>query len=175
MGRLSPALPATVLKMIPDRSFMESWHRASRETQWLRLRTALLNYRKLNGDFDIPATFTVPMGSLLWPKKTWGMKLGLKIQCLQDGRTYKNQHEFLTKIGFDLLSKYERRYIKVKSALLAYKSIYGTLDVPRHFIVPSTPDWPKSTWNMRLGWTLKSIRTMGTFASKRGNESLIYR
>lgn len=43
---------------------------------------ALVVYKTLVGDLDIPSTFTVP-SQLPWPEETWGLKLGTRVASMR--------------------------------------------------------------------------------------------
>ena len=58
----------------------------------------------------------------------------------------------------------ERWERQVVPALRRYKELEGDMLVPRDFVVPSSSDdWPEEMWGMRLGRTVDSIRSSGTF------------
>ena len=56
-----------------------------------------------------------------------------------------------------------RRFERLVAALGAYRVVYGNLDVPQHFAVPESPDWPEEVWGLRLGSRVNAIRSQGTF------------
>ena len=59
------------------------------------------------------------------------------------------------------------RWQKVKHALLAYKSLYDDLLVPRGFVIPKDADWPEELWDLKLGNTVRNIRNQGTYSTNR--------
>jgi hypothetical protein len=77
----------------------------------------------------------------------------------------------LTALGFDIhqpaaLSDPQGRWDAIYTALLHYKTLYGTADVPLHFEVPADDvQWPEQTWGLKLGQRVKAIRTQSTFVS----------
>jgi hypothetical protein len=59
----------------------------------------------------------------------------------------------------------DSRFQKVYDSLVTYKKLNGDLLVPQPFVVPEEPDWPESTWGLRLGARVNAIRSQGTFVN----------
>merc|ERR1712185_665441 len=56
-----------------------------------------------------------------------------------------------------------KRFERLFNALKMYKELYGTLDVPQHFIIPEDEPWEEEVWGLRLGSRVNAIRSQGTF------------
>lgn len=61
---------------------------------------ALTQYQKLYGNFAVPSRFCIPYDSYLWPRETWGMKLGILKRNLRNGNCYTVLREELSGLGF---------------------------------------------------------------------------
>jgi hypothetical protein len=46
-------------------------------------------------------------------------------------------------------------------ALEVYKDIYGNVDVPKEYVVPSSPAFPKECWGIKLGVRVMNIKYRG--------------
>jgi hypothetical protein len=76
--------------------------------------------------------------------------------------------EKLEALGIQLDGKVaanDSRFQKVYDSLVTYKKLNGDLLVPQPFVVPEEPDWPESTWGLRLGARVNAIRSQGTFVN----------
>ena len=56
-----------------------------------------------------------------------------------------------------------KRFERLFNALKMYKELYGTLDVPQHFIIPEEAPWEEEVHGLRLGSRVNAIRSQGTF------------
>jgi hypothetical protein len=61
---------------------------------------ALKRYLELFGDFFVPIKFCIPSDTDLWPRETWGMKLGVVKRNVRSGRSFSMQKEGLSALGF---------------------------------------------------------------------------
>jgi Helicase associated domain len=133
---------------------------------------ALVVYRseiKPSGPLTVPVEFTVPDAEP-WPQNTRGLPLGRSLEQLRTKeylKKYPDAEKKLEQIGFETdkqLSANDKRFHAVYLALERYKEIYGDLQVPQPFAVPSnSPDWPEESWGLRLGARVNAIRSQGTF------------
>ena len=57
----------------------------------------------------------------------------------------------------------ERRWEEAKSVLTVYKEVHGDMQVPYAFVVPLSAPWAEETWGMRLGETVRNIRSQGQY------------
>lgn len=133
---------------------------------------ALRAYRKIQSSVQIPHNFVVP-NSPDWPEHLHGMQLGKAFQDYsRDGKNTKA----LSKEAEDLLSEFSvswrndlrssgKRFDVIYEALKCYKSIFGHLDVPYGFVVPSSEPWPEAAHGLKLGTRVQSIRLQGTFVA----------
>jgi hypothetical protein len=49
---------------------------------------ALVKYKELYGDLVVPQPFTVPENSDEWPKITWGLRLGARVNAIRSQGTF---------------------------------------------------------------------------------------
>ena len=132
-------------------------------------KIALLNYKKLNGDMMIPAKFIVPSGSSIWPRRTWGLRLGSTVSRIRNGRSHRDRRDDLLQMGF-CYDASEIQYNLAVTALLRYKEINGDMMVPCSFIVPSDSQvWPEATLGLNLGQIVTTIRSGASHAQKRND------
>lgn len=131
---------------------------------------ALVVYRKTvqpSGPLGVPLQFVVPNNDP-WPENTRGMSLGRrfsKLDFIVEGDPVAKKK--LNDIGYEpqqAMSVNDIRFQNVYTAMRRYREIYGNLAVPQPFEVPDqSPDWPESTWRLRLGARVNAIRSQGTF------------
>ena len=139
------------------------------QTIYDQAKIALLNYKKLNGDMMIPAKFIVPSGSSMWPKRTWGLKLGSTVSRIRNGRSHSDRRDDLLQMGF-CYDASEIQYNLAVSALLKYKELNDNMMVPCTFIVPSDSHvWPEAIWGLKLGQIVTTIRSGASHAEKRND------
>ena len=65
---------------------------------------ALERYNEIYGDLLVPQPFVVPKGSSDWPKESWGLRLGARVNAIRSQGTFiKNnpeREEILDELGF---------------------------------------------------------------------------
>jgi hypothetical protein len=124
------------------------------------MKVGLLRYKEIHGDLLVPTAYCVPVEDDLWPKQTWGLKLGRAVSLIRGGRIYVSLRDELISMGFDY-KRQRKEYgaTCVMIALARYKQLHGDLSVPHTFSVPVDCDiWPKQTWGMKLGCVVTNIR-----------------
>lgn len=133
------------------------------------IKLGLQRYKQLNSDIFVPFRFTIPDGCELWPKDTWGLKLGHVVRKIRQGSILKERRQELTDIGFIFESQVEGHCFKqIKLALINYKKLYGYMMVPRDFVVPAhTDDWPENMWSMELGLAASNIKEKGYHSERK--------
>ena len=137
------------------------------QTTYDQAKIALLNYKKLNGNMMIPAKFVVPSDTSVWPRRTWGLKLGSTVSRIRNGRSHSDRREELLQMGF-CFDASEVQYNLAVTALLKYKELNYDMMVPCSFIVPSNSSlWPPETWGLKLGQIITNIRSGVSHAEKR--------
>ena len=131
-------------------------------------KTALLNYKRLHGDLLVPWKFEVPSKCKDWPKQTWGLHLGFIVGSMRRG-SYADKHEELLEMGFDFEPQLIRYgFQATKQALQYYQRLYGDMNVPAKFEVPSNNgNWPLNTLGMKLGYAVKDIKYGRIYADKK--------
>ena len=82
----------------------------SKALPWPRLQAALLKYKEVFGDLRIPFTYVVPSKSE-WPKNTWGVNLGHRVDAIRRGRNkeYMQHLPELLEMGFIFRIRAKRR------------------------------------------------------------------
>jgi hypothetical protein len=85
------------------------------------------------------------------------MQLGHRMHYISTKEHYVKHHPErraeLDALGF-VWDDLERRWEEVRAALLAYQEVYGDLQVPYAFVVPSGAPWPEEAWEMQLGYSV---------------------
>ena len=107
-----------------------------------RILPGLLVYQQIHGDLLVPAQFVIPR-SHPWPEATHDLRLGSIVNHIRNNGLWESKHEQLESIGFQFGDYLESVWIKeIYPAFVSFKQIYGHLQVPNNFIVPSEPPWP---------------------------------
>ena len=74
---------------------------------------ALVTYKQLYGDLLVPQPFVVPKETSDWPKETWGLRLGARVNAIRSQGTFVNNYpqrrDLLNEIGFEWNPPLERR------------------------------------------------------------------
>ena len=126
---------------------------------------ALLQYKELEGDMNVPQSFVVPSDGD-WPEEMWGEKLGNTVSmirtCGQYVRGDEERKQWLEDNGFEF-DMHKLSWEKARLALLQYKELEGDMNVPFRFVVPSDGDWPEEMWGKKLGKSVNMIRTCGQY------------
>jgi hypothetical protein len=77
-------------------------------------------------------------------------------------RDRPDREKQLNELGF-VWDEMERQWEVVKEALATYKRKYGDMTVKQRFVVPTGKEWPEETWGMKLGATVRDIRSSNYF------------
>jgi hypothetical protein len=126
---------------------------------WDCVKAALTHYKNIHGHLQVPYLFVIPENEGSgWPAGTPGMKLGHVCKSIRVGLSYCSHVTELREMGFDmnLTEKYVHHgWDRIKAALLHYKQLYATLNIPRHFSVPEAGHrdahlWPENVRGMKL-------------------------
>ena len=129
---------------------------------------ALLIYKQVNGNLDIPRHFKVPKDDDTYPPELWDMKLGFKVANVRNRNDYSEYREELEALG--LLSNrlvYDvRHWDAILSALKTFQEVNSNVNVPFDFTVPSREPWHPSTHGLKLGYRLHNIKYRGDFVSE---------
>lgn len=144
------------------------------EEQFQQVYEALKFYKEhINLELNVPVAYTVPSEGP-WPVELHRLKLGALVQGIKEEDKlvfgHSDRVKKLTELGFpwdetsrSIYSK--KRFDLIYSAMVCYKEKFGDLFVPQNFIVPSEPDWPEGTWELKLGARVNAIRSQGTFVA----------
>lgn len=119
---------------------------------------ALEVYADQYGDCNVPQGFVVPSDDV-WPKRSWGIKLGHIIRNIRSRKQHAEQveehRERLAELGFvwrlnQSMETTNREAIK--PYLEIYKELFGSDAVPRDFVVPTDDErWPEAARDFKLG------------------------
>jgi hypothetical protein len=145
-----------------------------RERYWARAKSAVLTWRKLNGNLEIPYDFIVPTNDSNWPKITWGYHLCRLIDNIKYKGHFSEHIGDLKKWGvlekdfeIDQESKHKNksgfRFLDTKQMLLYYKKNVGDLnEMTKEFIVPKE-GWPSEFEGAKLGEIMENIKKGKSF------------
>jgi hypothetical protein len=61
------------------------------ERRWEEVHAALLAYKEVHGDLEVPQAFVVP-SEAPWPEEVWGMKLGSRVSDIRSKEIYVKDH-----------------------------------------------------------------------------------
>ena len=82
---------------------------------------------------------------------------------------YPERMQKLNELGFpweESTTKLSSRFDVIYLALQEYKREFGNVMVPTQYVVPSGDSrFSESTWNVKLGTRVQSIRAHGTFVA----------
>ncbi|KAE8909885.1 hypothetical protein PF006_g25761 [Phytophthora fragariae] len=129
------------------------------EFEWgERVLPALKTFHRLKGHCRVPDSFVVPSDEN-WPTPFWGLRLGNVVGGIRNNGNYPTQvmrdKTRLEKLGFvweffesEWISKWKER---VEPILATFEQLHGHRNVPRDFVVPSTPPWREKDWGIQLG------------------------
>ncbi|EQC26562.1 hypothetical protein SDRG_15592 [Saprolegnia diclina VS20] len=130
------------------------------ELSWDTKLLALRTYKALRGDLLVAYSFKVPSDAHIWPPETWNLKLGHAVHNIRQNadEMAPERKAQLMELGF-VWDYLELSWEAKVTALRAYKTIHGHLNVPYGFIVPKHgADWPKDAGGMKLGHAVHNIR-----------------
>ncbi|KAG3049460.1 hypothetical protein PI125_g26578 [Phytophthora idaei] len=75
--------------------------------------------------------------------------------------------EGLEKIGFVQDASQFKWDHYVLPSLRQFEKLYGSMDVPKHFVVPEGDEaWPRVAWGRRLGFVVAAMRSGKVYASQ---------
>jgi hypothetical protein len=117
-------------------------------------------YKAVCGDLWIASQFKIPKKAP-WPESVYGYELGKVASKIRKHYRSKTlaivSQKKLETMGFPWkFRKYSDEEILL--AFNTYKEMYGDLYVKWSFIVPQSPEWPVSTWTMKLGLIADGLR-----------------
>ncbi|KAE9085722.1 hypothetical protein PF005_g21007 [Phytophthora fragariae] len=155
-----PPLPKSQVDALNKLGFV--WR--VRDTKWYRFfLPGLRRYKELNGTADVPLAFTIPPHEEdpRWPKTLEGYMLGRHVYMVRSGKyatQVRDSKEELDELGFSFRLVDKVWGESIFPALEVFSSQYGHCDVWQDFVVPSGDPWPKDSWGLKLGDTVKNIR-----------------
>ena len=124
---------------------------------------SLQKYKDIHGDLRIPQSYNLMLDVAdLGPK---GLKLGQHVKFIRTvsklypWRISPDNLAKLNEMGF-IWDFNDQKFRRIILALVHYKKLYGTVLVPRSYVVPEdAEDWPVEMRRLRLGDKLQWIRT----------------
>lgn len=142
---------------------------------WAQVVEALLLYKALFGDVDVPRAFVLDDQFMdlhrVFPPQLRRMELGRYVQSLRNGDVdaYEDapRRRLLDALGFDWRDTAQRylcfRFVPFFQALLLYLRRHSSCMPPPRFVVPDDGLWPMWMEGMPLGeWTQLARYQMGT-------------
>lgn len=75
---------------------------------------------------------------------------------------YIEHNIYIIFLGFIWSPSYDKFQLIYKS-IQSYKSLYGHVNIPKHFIVPISDYYPEETWGLKLGLKLNNYRYRGDY------------
>ncbi len=149
-----------------------------------RVYTALVFYKEIYGNLDVPFSYVVPENDNRFPPKAHGFKLGCAVKNIKKHHTFKEHKERLTALGM-VIEDYDpkTRVVHAKrgrpariavgfdafyGALVAYKLVHGHVVVPKGVVI-AREDWrfPEESWGMELGKLVGFVRRQGKWKEHR--------
>jgi hypothetical protein len=77
---------------------------AANDARFQNVYIALKRYREIYGDLLVPQPFEVPSDTKEWPKETWGLRLGARVNAIRSQGTFvkanPERRELLEELGF---------------------------------------------------------------------------
>jgi len=132
-----------------------------------QVRMALLAYKELHGDLQVPSDY-VPAER--YPEEVRGMELGNAVNNVRNNRYYEDHKEELLAMGFDF-NKQVGDVSVLMEALLAYKRIFGNLNIPNSFVILKDdkrfPESVRRNEKYNLGRILQKIRCLDNYTRLR--------
>ena len=142
-------------------------YESDKSSNYDRTKAALMRYRQLYGDLDVPSAYVIPEKKE-WSPSMWSCHLGQIVDSIRGGFAHVNQKNELSALGLDYDSQNVYEYDATKKALLKYKALYGNMLIEKDFSVPSGIDtWPEEVWGFKLGHCAANIRRGYTFRTKK--------
>jgi hypothetical protein len=137
------------------------------ERQYSTFEEVKLAYKSLYGHLEVPVAYVMGDDDERYPEEVRGMKLGSIVSVIRSSGSYADHREELQGMGF-LFERQSSTLEEVKTALLAYKSLYGHLKVPQSYIIGDDDErYPEEVRGMKLGSLVNNIRSSGSYADHR--------
>lgn len=149
------------------------------QPEWNLVMEALICYVSLHGNLLVPTSFVVPDRDEVWPKATWGIKLGKHVYRMRSrndflrGNKGSTRRRQLDRLGFvwDINEYVFRKFclaLQYYSRLQRQKTTISgrqfAIRIPSTFVIPSGDDgWPKELWTYPLGAKCAAVRHKGLY------------
>lgn len=133
------------MKEILERKTQFDFSRNQRKESEERIKLclqALRSYQRLHGSVvSLPRTFIVPHADSAYPPATWGILLGPILDKLKY-RKNKTSDNFRAQLRAEFGIKFEldstdRRFRRIRDALISFRDMHGHLNVPLNYMVPT--------------------------------------
>jgi hypothetical protein len=133
------------------------------------VKTALLGYKALYGHLRVPYSYVIGEDDERYPEEVRGITLGSMVSIIRNSGHYADHREELQEMGF-LFERQYSTFEEVKTALLAYKALYGHLRVSQSYIIGDDDErYPEEVRGMKLGNVVAGIRFKGTYSIREKN------
>lgn len=124
------------------------------ETDFSLVREALACYRAAVPDArGIHETFVLSKKKKGYPEHLRGMKLGMILKNIIFNGAYRDHHDEVRRLGYDMSRGPQKPLIPIYEAFRFYRSLNPTATiVPETFVVPTnSSEYPQTTWGVKLG------------------------
>jgi hypothetical protein len=142
-------------------------HGSDRSSNYERTKSALMRFKQLYGDLNVPSTYIVPEKKE-WSSSLWSCQLGQLVDSIRGGFAHVSQRNDLSAVGLDYDSQNLYEYDTTRKVLLEYKAIYGNMLIEKDYLIPSGNSmWPEEMWGLKLGQCAANIRKGYSFKTKK--------
>ncbi|KAF0761867.1 hypothetical protein AaE_003382 [Aphanomyces astaci] len=131
----------------------------TRQHKWEVTLQGLQTFSDLYGHVRVPTMFVVPEGSEQWPQECWNWKLGYLVDRLRRNKENMSQDRIATldSLGF-IWKLHSHTWHQSMELLATYKRLFGDVNVPQRYVIPSTDEWPSFGHGVRLGMWVQHVR-----------------
>jgi hypothetical protein len=126
--------------------------------EYVEFKNALMHFRDLYGDLLVPKRYVLPTARVSQCEDMGGLNLGCMVVGARSGQKFREHREDLELLGFDFNTQVKYSYDLTRRMLVQYKALYGDLEIPTKFKVPSDEHWPSEMWGQKLGSAATLIR-----------------
>ena len=146
------------------------------ESVFEEIYACLRLFLSVHGHLKVPSSYCIPLDdALAWPQHYRGKSLGQLVQGIRNGRFPSSHHrQRLGDLGFLWKGEYkDLAFEAFELALSTHFNLFGDYNVPRYFAVPASPEWPKETWGLQLGYQVNNFKHGKSFKEKKYRQRLL--
>ncbi|KAJ8530555.1 hypothetical protein ON010_g14355 [Phytophthora cinnamomi] len=139
------------------------------ESEWSeRIMPALETFHRQKGHCRMPTSVVVASDEN-WPTPAWDLRLGRVVHKIRGRGSYSAQvsrDNSIEELGF-VWDAFEYDWSeRIIPALEIFHGIRGHCRFHSAFVVPSDESWPTSSWGLKLGNVISSIRSDDTYSAQ---------